>query len=85
MFVIPTGTFTLGLKDAGCWRFHIDETMTFVKPTRMTLPDDPKSWELSFNAANRHAYAEAVQQWIAENEPKYAFRYLVRWPAISTA
>jgi fructose-1,6-bisphosphatase I len=31
MFVIPTGTFTLGLKEAGTWRFHIDETMTFVR------------------------------------------------------
>ena len=38
MFVIPTGTFTLGLKNAGTWRFQIDETMTFVKPTRVILP-----------------------------------------------
>ena len=76
MFVIPTGTFTIGLKDAGAWRFHMDETMTFVRPTRMLLPEDPKSWELSFNAANRHTYAENVQKWIRENEGKYAFRYL---------
>ena len=76
MFVIPTGTFTLGLKDAGTWRFHIDETMTFVRPTRMILPGDTKSWELSFNASNRHTYAERVQKWITENESKYAFRYL---------
>ena len=76
MFVIPTGTFTLGLKDAGTWRFHIDETMTFVRPTRMILPEDPKGWELSFNASNRHTYAEGVQKWIVENESKYAFRYL---------
>jgi len=76
MFVIPTGTFTLGLKEAGTWRFHIDETMAFVRPTRMVLPDDTKSWELSFNASNRHTYAEWVQKWIAENESKYAFRYL---------
>ena len=76
MFVIPTGTFTLGLKDAGTWRFHIDETMTFVRPTRMVLPEDTKSWELSFNAANRTTYAEGVQKWIMENESKYAFRYL---------
>ena len=76
MFVIPTGTFTLALKDAGTWRFHLDETMEFVRPTPMTLPDNPKSWELSFNAANRHTYAEWVQKWIAENESKYAFRYL---------
>ena len=30
MFVIPTGMFTLALRDAGCWRFHMDETSTFV-------------------------------------------------------
>ncbi len=39
MFVIPTGTFTIGLKDAGTWRFHIDETMNYVRPTRIMLPD----------------------------------------------
>ena len=44
MFVIPTGTFTLALKDAGTWRFHIDETMTYVKPTRMILPESSKGW-----------------------------------------
>ncbi len=76
MFVIPTGTFTLGLKEAGTWRFHIDETMNFVRPTRVFLPEDTKSWELSFNSANRKTYAEPVQGWIAENESKYAFRYL---------
>jgi fructose-1,6-bisphosphatase I len=76
MFVIPTGTFTLALKDAGTWRFHIDETMTYVRPTRMMLPEDTKSWELSFNAANRHTYSEKVQNWIVQNEKKYAFRYL---------
>jgi fructose-1,6-bisphosphatase I len=76
MFVIPTGTFTVGLKDAGVWRFHIDETMAFVRPTRMVLPEEPKTWELSFNASNRHTFAEPVQQWIRENEAKYAFRYL---------
>jgi fructose-1,6-bisphosphatase I len=76
MFVIPTGTFTLALKDAGTWRFHIDETMNFVRPTRMMLPEDPKSWELSFNAANRDTYSVKVQNWIAQNEKKYAFRYL---------
>ena len=76
MFVIPTGTFTLGLKDAGTWRFHIDETMNFVRPTKMILPEDPKGWELSFNSANRNTYAEPVQKWIAENESKYTFRYL---------
>src|SRR5512137_2243766 len=45
MFVIPTGTFTLALRNAGCWRFHIDEIMNYVKPTRMVLPESPKTWE----------------------------------------
>src|SRR4030043_2455870 len=54
MFVIPTGTFTLGLKDAGTWQFHIDETMNFVRPNRMILPEDTKSGELSFNGSNRY-------------------------------
>ncbi len=76
MFVIPTGTFTLGLKDAGTWRFHMDETMSFVRPVKMVLPEDPKTWELSFNASNRHTFAEPVQKWINDNEDKYAFRYL---------
>ena len=76
MFVIPTGTFTLGLKDAGTWQFHIDETMNFVRPTRMVLPEDTKSWELSFNESNRRTYAEHVQNWITQNESRYAFRYL---------
>jgi fructose-1,6-bisphosphatase I len=76
MFVIPTGTFTLALKDAGTWRFHIDETMEFVRPTRMIIPEDPKSWELSFNSANRYTYSDRVQTWIEQNEAKYAFRYI---------
>ena len=76
MFVIPTGTFTLGLKNAGTWRFHIDETITFVKPKRMILPQETDTWELSYNAANHRTYAKSVQDWISENESKYAFRYL---------
>ncbi len=76
MFVIPTGTFTLALKDAGAWRFHIDETMEFVRPTRIVLPEDKKGWELSFNSANRHTYSKRIQNWIAHNETKYAFRYI---------
>jgi fructose-1,6-bisphosphatase I len=76
MFVIPTGTFTVGLKGAGTWRFHIDETMTYVRPSRMVLPEDSKSWELSFNAANTSTYGEGVQRWIKEHGDRYAFRYL---------
>ena len=76
MFVIPTGTFTMGLKDAGTWRFHMDETMNYVRPTRILLPEQKKTWELSYNAANRRTYSEKVQGWIMENEDRYAFRYL---------
>ncbi len=76
MFVIPTGAFTMAFREAGTWRFHIDETMNYVKPIRMTLPDDAKTWELSFNSANRDTYSEKVREWIAANEKKYSFRYL---------
>jgi fructose-1,6-bisphosphatase I len=76
MFVIPTGTFTIALKNAGCWRFHIDEVMNYVKPTRMVLPVETKSWELSFNSANRETFAAGVRDWIERSEKKYAFRYL---------
>jgi len=76
MFVIPTGTFTIALKEAGCWRFHIDETMNYVKPTRLELPADRKSWELSFNSAHRDYFSEGVRDWITKNEKKYQFRYL---------
>ena len=76
MFVIPTGMFTLALRDAGCWRFHADETNTYVKPTRMMLPEDSKKWELSFNSANTYTFGENVQEWISENEKKFTFRYL---------
>jgi fructose-1,6-bisphosphatase I len=76
MFVIPTGTFTIALRQAGCWRFHIDETMNYVKPTRMVLAEDRKSWEISYNSSNRETFAPAIQKWITENERKYAFRYM---------
>jgi len=76
MFVIPTGMFTIALKDAGTWRFHIDEIMDFVRPTRLDFPTERKSWELSFNAANRITYAQHVQDWILQNANAYSFRYL---------
>jgi fructose-1,6-bisphosphatase I len=76
MFVIPTGTFTIALHNAGCWRFHLDETFNFVKPTSMMLPVNKKTWELSFNSSKRETYALPVQKWIAENEKKYSFRYM---------
>ena len=76
MFVIPTGTFTLALRESGTWRFNINETMDFVKPVRMMLPESTSTWELSFNEANRYTFSERVQDWIAQKERKYAFRYL---------
>ena len=76
MFVIPTGTFTLALKGAGTWRFHIDDTMNYVRPVQIILPENKKDWELSFNAANLHTYAHAVQEWATDNMKKYTFRYL---------
>ncbi len=76
MFVIPTGMFTLALREAGCWRFHSDETTTYVMPVRMTLPDSPKKWELSFNAGNTSVFSEKVQAWIKDNLNKYKFRYI---------
>ena len=76
MFVIPTGTFTFGLLDSGTWRFHINETMDFVKPVQMMLPEHTATWELSFNEANRYSFSEKVQDWIVKEERKYAIRYL---------
>jgi fructose-1,6-bisphosphatase I len=76
MFVIPTGTFTIALKDASCWRFHIDEVQNYVKPERVILPEKRKTWELSFNSSNRETFAKEVKDWILRNESKYAFRYL---------
>lgn len=76
MFVIPSGTFTIALHNAGCWRFHLDETFNYVKPTSMMLPVNTKTWELSFNSANRENYALPIRKWIAENERKYSFRYM---------
>jgi fructose-1,6-bisphosphatase I len=76
MFVIPTGMFTLALRDAGTWRFHSDETNAYVKPVRVVLPEEKKKWELSFNAGNTYTFGDNVQKWINENEKKYSFRYL---------
>jgi len=76
MFVIPTGTFTIALREAGCWRFHIDETMNYVKPTKLELPSNPGTWELSFNSAHREYFARGIKDWLDRNEKKYQFRYL---------
>lgn len=76
MFVIPTGSLTIAFREAGTWRFHIDETMNYVKPVRIILPDTPDTWELSFNATNRYTYRKEVREWVRKNERRYTFRYL---------
>ncbi|MBN1164866.1 MAG: hypothetical protein JXB45_09830 [Candidatus Krumholzibacteriota bacterium] len=79
IFLIPTGVFTLALADTGVYRFHQDETMTYVIPDnseQLMIPENPKGWELSFNAANRRTFSAGVQEWIEEHESLYAFRYM---------
>ena len=79
IYLIPNGVFTIALADTGVFRFHMDETMTYVIPEdseRLMMPENPKSWELSFNSSNRGTFIPPVREWIAEHEPKYAFRYM---------
>lgn len=79
IFLIPNGVFTLALAENGVFRFHLDETMTYVIPEnaeRLMMPGDPKEWELSFNESNRTTFAPPVRDWIEEHETKYAFRYM---------
>ena len=75
MFLIPSGQFTFALKDSGAWRFIMDETGTYVRPTRVQFPSEKKTWELSWNCGNRHTFASSVQEWIQANERSYSFRY----------
>lgn len=75
MFLIPSGQFTFALRDSGAWRFLMDDTWTYVKPTRVMFPENKKSWELSWNAGNRHTFSDPVQQWIADHEKSFNFRY----------
>ncbi|MCD6379884.1 hypothetical protein J7M07_05500, partial [bacterium] len=52
---------------------------TYVIPEnseRLIIPENPKGWELSFNASNRRAFSVKVQKWIEKYESKYSFRYL---------
>jgi fructose-1,6-bisphosphatase I len=79
IYLIPNGVFTIALADTGVFRFHMDETMTYVIPEnaeRLMMPETPKSWELSFNSSNRGTFEPKVTEWISENEPDYAFRYM---------
>jgi fructose-1,6-bisphosphatase I len=79
IFLIPNGVFTLALANTGVFRFHLDETMTYVIPDnseRLIIPEHHKTWELSFNAANRTTFSDGVRSWIEEHESKYSFRYM---------
>lgn len=77
MFLFPSGTFTFSLRDAGTWRFHLDETMEYVKPIAVRLPERAEgTWELSYNVANIRTYTPGVQAWIGENGPSFNFRYI---------
>jgi len=75
MFLIPSGMFTFALRGAGAWRFLMDETGVYVRPARLMFPENKKTWELSFNAGNRHTFHNGVQKWLNENEGSHAFRY----------
>ncbi len=75
MFLIPSGLFTFALKNSGAWRFIMDETGGYVRPTKINLPEEKKNWELSWNVGNKNYYDNRVQSWLAENENLYNFRY----------
>jgi fructose-1,6-bisphosphatase I len=79
IYLIPNGVFTIALADTGVFRFHLDETMTYVIPEnaeRLMMPENQKGWELSFNSSNRGTFEPKVREWIEENESEYAFRYM---------
>jgi fructose-1,6-bisphosphatase I len=79
IYLIPNGVFTIALADTGVFRFHLDETMTYVIPEnaeRLMMPEQSKSWELSFNSSNRGTFDPKVREWIEQNESEYAFRYM---------
>jgi fructose-1,6-bisphosphatase I len=75
MFSIPTGLFTFALKNAGAWRFYMDASGDYIRPTKITLPDKADTWELSWNTANKNFYKDGVINWLEKNSHKYAFRY----------
>lgn len=75
LFMIPTGIFTFALRNAGAWRFLLDKTGDFIRPTRLHFPENKKNWELSWNSAYRYAYSDKVQKWLIDNERNYNFRY----------
>lgn len=75
IFSIPTGNFTFALRDAGAWRFIVDNSGNYIRPTMLNINRDKKDWELSFNASNLDFYNKDVSTWLNENKSKYNFRY----------
>ena len=76
MFVIPTGTLTIALRDAGAWRFHIDETQNYVKPMQVILPDDPEKLGAFLQCDEPVHVRRQVQDCVQNNERNYTFRYM---------
>ncbi|MCO6430263.1 MAG: hypothetical protein J5J00_05330 [Deltaproteobacteria bacterium] len=75
MFIIPSGIFTFGIRDAGTWRFLRDDSGVYVRPTRVIFPEDRKSWELCFNSSKRNQFSKKVNDWITAHEGDFNFRY----------
>lgn len=75
MFLIPSGMFTFALRDSGTWRFLMDETGVYVRPERLHFSTNKITWELSYNAGNKDAFAPGIKEWLGANGAKFAFRY----------
>jgi fructose-1,6-bisphosphatase I len=75
LFLIPTGMFVLALKQSGAWRFIKDNAGIYVRPERITLPEEPASWELSYNAGHRAAFGEPIRDWLDHHQGRHGFRY----------
>ena len=75
MFLIPAGIFTFALRNSGTWRFVKDEAGIYIRPERIFLPENKKTWETSYNSGNLTTFSPKVQQWLAKVTPNYAFRY----------
>lgn len=75
MFLIPSGSLTFALKGSGAWRFIMDHSGVYIRPTRITLPTKAAIQELSFNSSYQNYYSPNVQKWITTNQSRFAFRY----------
>ena len=75
MFLIPSGLFTFALRNAGTWRFVMDETGVYVRPSKLILPPNKKTWELAWNVSNTSNFSTKVKDWLEQNKSNYNFRY----------